>query len=283
MNLIVETDLGRDPDDFFALCYLAYAGVDIRAITITPGDPDQIAVARMFCKEVGLNIPIGSSHPGRDKTSSGGMHYHLLDKYKHSFSSKPDNIGWRAIEETYNSYPDSEFFIIGPATNVGRFLDQTNAKISRATMQGGFVGYDLYSPQIRLGKFEECQSQPTFNLNGDRPAGDIFINADIVERRFVSKNICHTVVYNKERYKSFAWKDCAAAKLFNDGMSHYLSKHSEKKFHDPTAAVCHLHPEVATWIRGNVIRMGKGWGSVPNPEGDYLIVDIDYEQLWSYF
>jgi glyoxylase-like metal-dependent hydrolase (beta-lactamase superfamily II) len=59
MNLVVETDIGHDPDDFFALCYLAAAGVDIRAVMISPGDPDQIAIARLLCDRLGLEIPIG--------------------------------------------------------------------------------------------------------------------------------------------------------------------------------------------------------------------------------
>lgn len=35
-NLIVETDIGHDPDDLFALCYLFSAGVNIKAILLTP-------------------------------------------------------------------------------------------------------------------------------------------------------------------------------------------------------------------------------------------------------
>ena len=59
MNVIINTDIGFDPDDFFALCYLYSAGVNIRAITISAGDPHQIALVKFFCKEVGLDIPIG--------------------------------------------------------------------------------------------------------------------------------------------------------------------------------------------------------------------------------
>jgi inosine-uridine nucleoside N-ribohydrolase len=80
MNLIIETDIGHDPDDFFALCYLASAGVDIRGIMICPGDPDQIAIARLFCKEIGLDIPIGASKLDRTKLSSGSIHHDLLKK-----------------------------------------------------------------------------------------------------------------------------------------------------------------------------------------------------------
>ena len=46
MNLIVETDIGHDPDDFFALCYLHSAGINIRAILVTIGHPYQIEIIR---------------------------------------------------------------------------------------------------------------------------------------------------------------------------------------------------------------------------------------------
>ena len=36
MNLIVETDIGRDPDDVFALLYLVQAGAHLRAVTVSP-------------------------------------------------------------------------------------------------------------------------------------------------------------------------------------------------------------------------------------------------------
>jgi inosine-uridine nucleoside N-ribohydrolase len=45
VDLIVETDCGHDPDDFFTLCYLMAAGVNLRCITVTPGDSRCHAVA----------------------------------------------------------------------------------------------------------------------------------------------------------------------------------------------------------------------------------------------
>ena len=73
MNLIVSSDLGRDPDDFFAICYLIASGVNIVALDISPGDPDQISFATWLLNEVQLDIPIGVSKLGRDKQSSGGI------------------------------------------------------------------------------------------------------------------------------------------------------------------------------------------------------------------
>jgi pyrimidine-specific ribonucleoside hydrolase len=281
MDLIVETDIGHDPDDFFALCYLVSAGINLRAITISPGDPDQIAIARLFCKEIGLDIPIGASKLNRTKLSSGSIHHQLLDKYGHKREAKPDGFGADILQHTFRMYPDSELFVIGPLSNLAYYL-QYDHYIARATMQGGFCGYHLHSPAIRLPKFEGKTWVPTFNLNGDLSGAAEFMDSNIIEKRFVGKNICHTVVYNKEHYQLMEKPKCRAAELFMEGMGLYLERHEEKKFHDPTAAVCHLHPDIGTWIFGTVTRIESGWGTIPNEKGDWILADIDYHALWNH-
>ncbi len=81
MDLIVETDLGHDPDDFFTLCYLAAAGVRIRAICVVPGDRDQLAIARLLVKTLDLDVPVGASKLDSGKFSSGGMRHELLKRF----------------------------------------------------------------------------------------------------------------------------------------------------------------------------------------------------------
>ena len=284
MNLIVETDIGHDPDDFFALCYLASAGVNIRAIMICPGDPDQIAIARLFCKEVGLDIPIGASEVDRTKLSSGSIHHDLLKKYSQPLSAQPDGLGVDLLPEVFEKYPDSELFVIGPVTSLGEYLKNNDVKIDRATMQGGFCGYHLYEPKVRLPQFEGRTWMPTFNLNGDREGALAFLAAKIKDRQFVGKNICHTVLYTKDQYSKMVKPQCRAAELFMEGMHLYLERHEAKKFHDPTAAVCHLHPGVGTWLTGKVQKIESGWGTVCGAEGnsDWVLADIDYDQLWEY-
>jgi hypothetical protein len=58
----------------------------------------------------------------------------------------------------------------------------------------------------------------------------------------------------------------------------YLEEHGEKKFHDPTALVCHLHPEVGTWVAGKPARLGDGWTTVAGE--DRVLADVDREGLW---
>jgi len=282
MDLIIETDLGRDPDDFFAICYLAATGVDVRAILISPGDPDQVAIARLLCEIIGLKIPIGVAKKDRTKRSSGGIHSDLLRKYKKPLEATPDGLGVEILGNVLEEHPDAEFFVIGPVTSVGSYLEKYPRKIRRATMQGGFLGYDLAVPTTKLPQFEGKSWMPTFNLNGDRPNGESFLKADISERRMVGKNVCHTVLYDSSRYESCKKTGHPAIKLFCEASELYLAKHSEKKFHDPTAACLHLHPEIGTWFRGKTTKMESGWGTIPDPDGDYICADIDYNLLWSH-
>jgi pyrimidine-specific ribonucleoside hydrolase len=149
-------------------------------------------------------------------------------------------------------------------------------------MQGGFVGYHLHPPTVRLPNFEGKTWVPTFNMNGDRPGTLVFAGADIEERRFVGKNVCHTILYGKEQYAAMTEPKCRAAELFMEGMGLYLERHENKKFHDPTAAVCHLHPEIGQWVRGRVQKTEGGWGTVADENGDWMLGDIDRDLLWDH-
>lgn len=287
MDLIIETDIGHDPDDFFAISYLIAAGVNIRAILISPGDPDQIAIARFLCEETGLKIPIGTSKTDRTKLSSGSIHHQLLKEYNYPLEQKADGLGVDIIQDVVAAYPESELFIIGPVSSVGKYMTKhPETHFKRATMQGGFLPYSLYGPKQPHLDFEGKHYMPTFNLNGDRSAGVKFLSGNIGERRMVGKNICHTVLFDRHKVVG-AWEDTKATtknayNLFKRAATMYLERHDSKKFHDPTAAVCHLHPEIGQWVRGNTVKEEIGWTTHLNPEGDYILADIDYDLLWSY-
>lgn len=287
MNLIIETDIGHDPDDFFALCYFHSAGVNIRAILTTIGHPFQVELARFFCDYVGLDIPIGIASNKVIELKTGGIHFHdrLLKRFGYRNDKIADGLGLDVLKRTLNQYPDCEFFVCGPPKSFGAFAGQIDRDIERVTMQGGFLPYSLYKPRIILSKFERHLTVPTYNLNGARVESQAIINCPRIKNlSFVSKNICHTVVYNRERHdfvKSFPIKN-KADELFVEGMSVYLEKHSEKKFHDPTAAVCHLHPEIATWFKGKLYSERGGWGTRKDEDcNSRIIADIDYEALWN--
>lgn len=288
MDLIIETDIGHDPDDFFALSYLISAGVKIRAILVSPGDPDQIAIVKFLCKETGLDVPIGTSKEDRHKLSSGSIYHALLKQYKYPLEEKADGLGVDVLEDVIGNLPLSrqssgiDLFAIGPVSSIGKYvIKHPEVRFNRATMQGGFLPYKFHRPKIINPKFEGLDWVPTFNLNGDRQAGVDFMNANFLERRMVGKNVCHTVLFTKEIFFSREiLKNNRAAELFEQAAHLYFEKHDSKKFHDPTAACCHLYPEIGTWVRGRTVKMKSGWTTELDENGDYILADIDYDQLW---
>jgi pyrimidine-specific ribonucleoside hydrolase len=285
-ELIVETDLGHDPDDFFTLCYLAAAGVPIRAVCVVPGDRDQLAVARMVVKVLGLDVPVGASKPDSRTCSSGGMHHDLLDRLGFPREAGHDGPGHEVIAAVMERSPGCEFLVIGPCTSTARYLTRPDARVPRRlTMQGGFLGYHLHAPRVRLPEFEGREWAPTFNLNGDRKGAEVLLKAPIPDRRFVGKNVCHTLLYDRAFHASMpaADPDSPAQVLFMAGMGAYLREHEAKKWHDPTAAACHLHPEVGVWYRGRVVKREGGWGTAPDENGDLILADVDREALWDCF
>jgi len=284
MKLIVETDLGRDPDDFFALCYFIEAGVDIKLITISPGDPDQVAVAKFLLKECGLNIPVGVSRV-RNKKSVGGVHLELLQKYGYPITARAEGIGSAIIQEILQD-PEVEYFGCGPLDSIKESCLK-GPYPKRATIQGGYVSYEYLekhgvTPRIKLAKFVGQDAVTTFNLCGNIEAGKVFINSPF-EKRCVSKNVCHTIVYDKYMHETVSKipPKGRAGELLREGMDLYLKKHPEgKKFHDPSAAVCHLHPEIGEWVKGRLIYEKGKWGTIDLlPYNCEIIGNVDMEAL----
>ncbi len=282
VDLIVETDLGRDPDDFFALCYLVDAGVRLRALVISPGDRDQIAVAKGLLAELGLDIPVGSARPESQKLSAGGVHLRFLERYAFATRREPDGPGHEVIAAVRAQHPDVELFICGPMLNVGRHLALDPTPFRRATVQGGFLAYTAHAhPVMHLQKFEGMETVPTFNLNGDVKGAVRFLES-ATPTRFVGKNVCHTIVYDREVHDAITATRAKsrAGELLREVMAMYLEGHPEKMFHDPTAAVCHLHPEIGTWVDGTPYRQSGGWGTRVGRSPHCALADIDRGALW---
>lgn len=300
MNLIISSDCGHDPDDIFAILYLHSTGVNIRAITIAEGAPHQIALVRFLCKEMGLDIPVGVANlnrtapkdyngefEGRPIKEYVGFHYDLLRKYGYPVEAKGDDLGINVMAETFKKYPDSDVFVIGPPKNLGAYIKTCNHEINNITFQGGFIGYSEHNyPCERLEKFEGKKTFKTFNLGGaSKQTLDIIASPFVKNLRFVSKNVCHTILYNKETQALQKLVDPKnrADEIFIDAMDLYLKKHNEKKFHDPCAAVCMLHPEIASWVRGRLYYEKGEWGTIPDETSNsQIIADIDRDRFWQH-
>jgi inosine-uridine nucleoside N-ribohydrolase len=289
MKLIVETDIGHDPDDFFALCYLFSAGIDIKAILISPGDESQIAVVDFMLRMLDKHqeVAIGVPEIGRRKEQPTNIHKALLDKYKFPYFSSKAYESQNLIFNLLAKNDDMNFFGCGPLKNIGKFpLTNSILRFDRATMQGGFIGYDVHGlPVPRLTKFEGKIKVPTFNLGGYKQGALNFLQMNIKDRRFVSKNVCHGVTYDKTVHDIVRSIPASnrASELLREGMDlRFQSNPEGKVFHDPTAAVCHLHPEIATWVKAKLYYEKGEWGANLDENGDKIIIDIHKEKLWQH-
>ncbi len=285
-DLIIETDLGRDPDDLWAILYLISTGVQIRAITVAPGDPDQIAIASFLREYLELDFLIGSGEPCRQKSSTRGVyHRDILAKYQFPLEVEADDVGADVIKKVMTNFPECDLVVIGPVTSVGQHLrDNPTASIDKATMQGGFIGYHVHGLECDVvDKFVGKTKVQTFNLNASKELAFDFLGANINQRSFVGKHICHGVVYDEQLHEKMLAVEPKnkAADLLRDVLGMYLDKHpGGKKFHDPLAAVCHLHPEIATYVKGSLYKEKGEWGVNLADDGDDIAIAIDMEKFW---
>lgn len=284
MHCIIETDLGHDPDDFFTICYLDAIGVKIDAITITPGDPDQIAIANLLRKELSLNCPVGVSKLDSDKYSSGGLHYDLLKRYGmfgdlRKIKHRHDGFGNDVIKDVYNG---QHILIIGPATNI-RMALQNNLSIYNCelTFQGGFLPYKYFRPDIRLDKFENIDAIGSFNMNGDKKAVEQIVKTSAFSKTFIGKHLCHTVEFDQDHYVNTTSNKTRSGDLFVEAADILFSRTKNKKMHDLVAAACMIYPWLGKYINCDILHTNAGWTSIPNDKSDCQVISqLDREQFW---
>jgi len=286
--LVIETDLGGDPDDLFTLLWLYSLGLNIKAILISPGYRHQCALARFIISTLHKGTYIGSARYGENKGELSGFYKDLLNKYGGSFEDEADGPGDEVFLHALWRSNQVAFLGIGPLPNL-RMAWNKNSEVMReriacATMQGGFLPYNLYRPTVCLDKFEGKHSVPTFNLNGDVKGAQILIDGLTCPKRFVSKNVCHTMVYDADIHQRMmtVTPRNEAHLVMIEALNIYMQRHPDKKFHDPLAAACHLWPEIATWFQGVPRREKGGWTVDPSDSDQTLVIaDVNRELFWN--
>jgi inosine-uridine nucleoside N-ribohydrolase len=283
-SVIMETDIGRDPDDVFALLYLLEAGARFRAVTVSPGDRDQIALVRWLLNRLGVSVPVGAARFLPEKRSLSAPHVEMLaaDGLTEALADA-DGPGASVIAAALADDPDCTFFCCGPVQNLGAYLttlDPAEPFPARVTMQGGFIGYDVHGlPVERLEKFEGKERVATFNLGGSK-SGSALLLERAVRPRFIGKNVCHTLFYTPDRHAGLA-PGGEPYRLFRRLMDGYFARQDAKAMHDLTAAVGHLHPDLFTFYGGELYREQGEYGTRPaDPPRHFVAADVDRERLW---
>jgi len=154
-KMIIDTDIGDDVDDAFALAFAVRSQeFQILGVTTTFGDTETRAkIADRFLAEVGrTDIPVLAGRPTATNNPMSQRHY--ADDARYTRSSHGDGVEF--MLDQVRKYPGEITLIaIGPLMNVGAAIDKdlaTFRKLKRIVLMGGSIrrGYaDLgYTPPV---------------------------------------------------------------------------------------------------------------------------------------
>jgi inosine-uridine nucleoside N-ribohydrolase len=272
-----------DPDDFLTLLFLiGHPQVNLKAVTITPGTPDQIGLVRHALTQwFGLNIPVGAYNLEHRKQCVSGWHYKVYGNIPPSYDAEPGGqLLLRCCNENTTLITGAPLKNLGAAITLNSIPGGEVLKLGRLVTQGGFAGEGVIPPEQQLEKFKGMVTCPSYNLNGDfKSALAALEYSGIGIRHFVSKNVCHKVYYNQEMHKRFeALKDKSKALAYIwQGMDAYLQNNpTGKKFHDPLAACCAIDESIGTWAEVEMYYHKGQWGAKLSPgTKTWIITDYD--------
>lgn len=136
----------------------------------------------------------------------------------------------------------------------------------------------------QMDKFKGMRVCPTWNFGGNIRAAEAALSSAAIGRKIcVSKNVCHSVVYDQEWHAALG----AAARMAPEGplgimykaMHAYLQKKpGGKKLHDPLALAVALNESVCELAEVDLFCEKGKWGSSLCP-GSNIWISIDYDPV----
>ncbi len=231
LNVVFDMET-HDPDDFLTLLLLlGHPQVNLKAVTITPGSPFQVALVRRALSWFDADIPVGAHNLQRYKGCVSSWHYHAYGLTGPSLDARP---GGEVLFEACDL--DTTLVTGAPLKNLGAAMAIPGFELGRWVAQGGFAGEGVIPRERQLAKFKGMTTCPTFNLNGDpRAAIRALKHPGIKARRFVSKNVCHGVVYDQQMHLEIAKLKgrSHSLRLIWQGMETYLSRKRKRRWTSP--------------------------------------------------
>eukprot|EP01080_Neovahlkampfia_damariscottae_P001868 gene1868-1009_t len=287
MDVAWDMETG-DPDDYFTLCILAaHPSIKLRCVTVTPGSPDQIGLVKTTLRRLKLDIPVGSRTPNYEKKCVGGFYRKI---YPNLIDEEADGYGFEILAKAIKKYPDITLITGAPVCNLGKLLEKyPDIKLKKWVAQGGFAGDNVVPKEFRMKKFEGKISCPTYNFGGDPKSAEVALNSKQIESIIlVSKNVCHSVAYGKELHLKMKAllknrennEKETGLDLLVEGMTKYLQKTEEKKFHDPLAVICFINPSICKFERVTCEREKNVWSSKLSKNSNTVIsISVDKKEF----
>ncbi|WP_437597146.1 hypothetical protein WMF28_31515 [Sorangium sp. So ce590] len=264
-----------DPDDFMTLLWLAdHPGVELLGVLVTPGSQDQCQLVRWGLDRCGRpDVPIGALHgPSWWATSDGkkarvsGFHHACYGEGILQHPVGEVAIGPALLAELLRD-PDATVLVGAAPKNIGKaFKDVPELRLARWVQQGGFAGDDLVAEPLE--KFRGRLTCPSFNPGGaPRETLALLASPQIDQRVFVSKNVCHGVVWTPSMQDALNRRISSnpsrvGLRMMIDALDRYLDdKGVGKAMHDLVAAACALDERVCDLAEVEIYRAKGEWGA----------------------
>lgn len=269
-----------DPDDVLTLLFLgANPAAELRAVTVSPGSDEQVALIRWLLEQMGLtHVRLGAqSWPANAEKPSllQGRFYKNFGRSHHGEPQceRADTVLLECCDESVTLVTG------GPLTNLGAALRMEGFRLGRLVAQGGFAGEGVVPPESQMDKFRGMQTCPTWNFNGNAAAAEAALaSMSILRKVCVSKNVCHSVVYDGRWHRLLG--DAAQTEaenalgsrrelifsMMHRAMDQYLRhKPGGKKLHDPLALAVAFDESVCELAEVALFREKGKWGSRLEP------------------
>lgn len=283
MKIVYDMETS-DPDDAVTLCFLCWHPcVELVGVTVTPGTKGQIGVVKELLRRCKKSVPVGSRKPDHAKDCVSSFHYKAMGEIP---PAEPDGLGWEVLRDVFHMHPEAVLLTGGPLGNPAALISKTDTVIQRWVCQGGFAGDNVVPKEHRLSKFDGKITCPTFNLNGDVPGAELLLQTDQIKSKvFVSKNVCHGLMYDKTRH--FFIKDFRNEpgwRTMRNFLCMYLKDHSFKMLHDPLAAAVAIDESFCTFANVELFREKREWGCRPKEDSNTKItIAASYELFYNLF
>ncbi len=167
-KIIIDTDIGDDVDDAFAVALaLRSPELQILGISTTFGDTDLRAklVDRLLGEAGRQDIPVAAGAPTSFKSDFTQRHYAEGGHFAKSHSNSTDFI----LDQIRRNPGQITLVAIGPLVNIGALIDKdadTFRKLRRIVLMGGSV-YRRYGD---MGYAPPRGPEPEWNIKNDVPS-----------------------------------------------------------------------------------------------------------------
>ncbi|KAI0120954.1 putative nucleosidase [Xylariales sp. AK1849] len=292
-KVVVDTDIGNDPDDGLTLIYLAlHPSCDLLGVTIATGDVQKrAAVAEVFLRACGRSdVPV---HCGRRQPLLKGAgqkavpQYDLIKQRPHILD-RPENTAVDFMRRTIRENPNEVVLLtIAPLSNVGLLfaLDPEIPSLCKEVVSMCGVYFE-HAKTTENYPYE-------WNILVDETAAGMAFNTPRPRHRFVGLDVTRPCTLWAAEVRERVFKGLGElGKLIQQSGEFWLGrveKGGRKKdrftFHDPLAAAVIFEPELCEWKDGRVvIDRGNGGTSLKEGEGtDRVASHVDREGFFVHY